>query len=344
MEAIKAEIERKKRQLEEKKLVDGERKYFRRSDLSAAHRASFDERRGLTAAKTASHPDDDPEGGAAVRGVDECAEGVLSRTEVMRRLRERLQPILLFGETEREAFTRLRRLEILEPEITRGLRNDFQEAMEKVDRAYLEEVLKSGHNDADSEKNKVEEPRITWSELCTITKHLGTEETSSSQNADILLKLYKFLLAEWEDQISRQPDDERRTTRYKISLATYKQTQTYLRPLFRQLRNGSLSGDILEALIEIAQFMMQRNYLKASDTYLQMAIGNAAWPIGVTMVGIHARTGREKIFSRHLAHVLNDETQRKYIQALKRLMTKCQELYPTDPSRSVEFGGLTRSE
>ena len=45
-----------------------------------------------------------------------------------------------------------------------------------------------------------------------------------------------------------------------------------------------------------------------------MAIGNAPWPIGVTMVGIHARTGREKIFSQSIAHVLNDETQRKYIQ------------------------------
>jgi pre-mRNA-splicing factor 18 len=69
-----------------------------------------------------------------------------------------------------------------------------------------------------------------------------------------------------------------------------------------------------------------------------MAIGNAPWPIGVTMVGIHARTGREKIFSKHVAHVLNDETQRKYIQGLKRLMTKCQYFFPTDPSRCVEYG------
>ena len=68
-----------------------------------------------------------------------------------------------------------------------------------------------------------------------------------------------------------------------------------------------------------------------------MAIGNAPWPIGVTMVGIHARTGREKIFSKNVAHVLNDETQRKYIQALKRLMTKCQSVFPTDPSRCVEY-------
>ena len=86
-----------------------------------------------------------------------------------------------------------------------------------------------------------------------------------------------------------------------------------------------------------------------------MSIGNAPWPIGVTMVGIHARTGREKIFSQSIAHVLNDETQRKYIQviiiiaiiivnisplsqAVKRLMTFCQNKYPTDPSKSVEYG------
>lgn len=53
---------------------------------------------------------------------------------------------------------------------------------------------------------------------------------------------------------------------------------------------------------------------QANDKYLEMAIGNAAWPIGVTMVGIHARTGREKISDKNVAHVLNDEIQRKYIQ------------------------------
>ncbi len=67
-------------------------------------------------------------------------------------------------------------------------------------------------------------------------------------------------------------------------------------------------------MVDITEYLLDRNYLKANDAYLEMAIGNAAWPIGVTMVGIHARTGREKIFDRNVAHVLNDETQRKYIQ------------------------------
>ena len=58
---------------------------------------------------------------------------------------------------------------------------------------------------------------------------------------------------------------------------------------------------------------------------------------GVTNAGIHARPARENIFSKHVAHVLNDETQRKYIQGLKRLLTKSQQYYPTDPSRSIDY-------
>lgn len=62
---------------------------------------------------------------------------------MIRRLRDRQEPVLLFGEGELEAFQRLRRLEILEPEVDRGFRNDFQEAMEKVDQAYLDEIMKT---------------------------------------------------------------------------------------------------------------------------------------------------------------------------------------------------------
>lgn len=131
----------------------------------------------------------------------------------------------------------------------------------------------------------------------------------------------------------------------------------------RKLKNFTLPEDISDSLTEIVVHLFNRNYLKvnlikveyklgqflsfacshfqASDAYLQMAIGNAPWPIGVTMVGIHARTGREKIFSKNVAHVMNDETQRKYIQGLKRLMTKCQEYYPTDPSRCVEYAAFS---
>lgn len=115
---------------------------------------------------------------------------------------------------------------------------------------------------------------------------------------------------------------------------------------------------------------------QAHEVYLRTAIGNAPWPIGLTMVGIHERTGREKISSskvrgvidmgglaglfwflvrsfflflflriewRHawslllnsfsltnmapkctythqVAHIMNNEMQRKYLTSIKRLM------------------------
>ena len=85
---------------------------------------------------------------------------------------------------------------------------------------------------------------------------------------------------------------------------------------------------------------MKRDYLQAMDQYIKLAIGNAPWPIGVTMVGIHERSAREKIHTNSVAHIMNDETTRKYLQSIKRLMTFSQRRYPAMPSKSVEFNSL----
>jgi hypothetical protein len=66
--------------------------------------------------------------------------------------------------------------------------------------------------------------------------------------------------------------------------------------------------------------MRERNYLQAYDVYMRVSIGNAPWPIGVTSVGIHERSAREKIsFSCNgQAHIMNDEATRKYLQVRGR--------------------------
>ncbi len=68
--------------------------------------------------------------------------------------------------------------------------------------------------------------------------------------------------------------------------------------------------------------------MTAMDQYIKLAIGNAPWPIGVTMVGIHKHSAHEKIYTYSVAHIMNDETTRKYLQSIKRLMTVCQQWYP----------------
>ena len=57
---------------------------------------------------------------------------MLPRKEVIKRLRERGQPIKLFGESDEDTCNRLRQLEISEPDATNGIGNDFKAAMDKV--------------------------------------------------------------------------------------------------------------------------------------------------------------------------------------------------------------------
>ena len=80
----------------------------------------------------------------------------------------------------------------------------------------------------------------------------------------------------------------------------------------------------------------RRRYVKAHDAYILCAIGNAPWPMGITGTGVHERQGRQHIQVSKIAHVMNDETQRKYLQSVKRLLTFAQKALPPDgPSKTV---------
>lgn len=76
---------------------------------------------------------------------------------MIRKLRERGEPILFFGESEIDSCCRLRQLEISAPEVNRGFRNDFQDAMDEVDQAYLQEILTDNPVDPNKDKNKNED-------------------------------------------------------------------------------------------------------------------------------------------------------------------------------------------
>ncbi|XP_046435755.1 pre-mRNA-splicing factor 18 [Neodiprion pinetum] len=334
MDILKAEIMKKRKQLEESNILHNNKKYFRRGELAAKEQEEYLEKYGHKKDTVKSDVSDHSADSVANNGQEHLA---LSRPEVIRRLRERGEPVLLFGESELEAFRRLRKREILEPEVNKGFRNDFQEAMEQVDQAYLDEIFESSKPQDGEGKGDVHVPDegVTYDDIQKMSAKLNCGDREYDMN--VITQFLQFLVKMWGNQLNSRAAMEKNSTRGKMASATYAQTREYLKPLLRKLKNKSLPEDITDSLTEIVKHLLERNYILASDAYLQMAIGNSPWPIGVTMVGIHARTGREKIFSKNVAHVMNDETQRKYIQALKRLMTKCQEYYPTDPSRCVEY-------
>ncbi|KAI0237070.1 Pre-mRNA-splicing factor 18 [Lamellibrachia satsuma] len=569
MDLIKAEIERKKREIESSDVLAPSKKYFKRGDLAAKQTEEYwkKHKKHLLINKAKEADNDDSAASSSQSGQEEKHR--LSRKEVIWRLRERAEPITLFGETEEEAFQRLKKLEMLEPEVDKGFKNDMQTAMDRMERTT---------------DVKVKDDIISIEEILKSAESLGKGDTPL--DCDVILNFLKLILKKWGDALNSRDVQDKMAFRGKLTSAMHTQTVSYIKPLFRslktrvscsnwvdfvksgcekswaevqadsfsfecrgcarmkeleveleelrllvvaivgreqgscasssgggtvddkvgkdtrgaresspqpgrKLRGGKVTchretgretggkekgveetggkttgvkergvaetggkekgvgetggkttgvkekgvgetegkttgvkergvgetrakewevgetggkgsgqnvmegierksysaaviegvrkrarvfvgdlivrktdrvlnkGDdvvvclpgakieaiterdvdpgILVCLVDIVRFLLDRNYLKANDAYLEMAIGNAPWPIGVTMVGIHARTGREKIFARNVAHVLNDETQRKYIQALKRLMTQCQTFFPTDPSRSVEY-------
>ena len=182
--------------------------------------------------------------------------------------------------------------------------------------------------------------QLTVEDIKRKTARLSDPDIPVDKACDAMLATFNYILKLWSDDLNSRDEKERRTMKAKLDRATYNQTVTYLKPLLRKFKKRTIPEDIYEELKTIAMNLMMGEYVRANDAYYMIAIGNAAWPIGVTMVGIHARTGREKIFAQHVAHVLNDEQQRKYIQGLKRLMTKLQTYRPSDPSKSVEFGAI----
>ena len=222
--------------------------------------------------------------------------------------------------------------------VTTGLRNDFKAAMDRLDQAYMDQLKNETGSSSKAHDVRIADDILTLDEITEMAKDLnqGNMQTDSK----VVLEFLRFVSGEWAKDLNERHLDEKTTLQGKLKSGQYEQTQSYLKPLFRKLRSVSLTRDILNALACIVKHMMDREYVRANDKYLQMAIGNAPWPIGVTNPGIHARTGREKISTSLVAHVLNDETQRKYIQALKRLMTYCQRRFTADPSKCVEYNGV----
>ncbi len=68
---------------------------------------------------------------------------------MIRRLRDRNQPIRLFGESDEMAAKRLTQIETSEPE-ENGMRNDFKVAMEKSEQESLNEIMNSVEPDPNS--------------------------------------------------------------------------------------------------------------------------------------------------------------------------------------------------
>lgn len=282
---------------------------------------------------------------------------VLSKQEVIRRLRLLKQPITLFGEDDESRLDRLKYvlkagLFEVDSDMTEGQTNDFLRDIAELRKRQKTGILSERKRQktdvdgvAEDGEGDVAEEELSGdggSSGVDADKDLKRMKANFDElcEEDKILVFFKRLLNEWKQELNEMQEIEKRTAKGKSMVATFKQCARYLNPLFKFCRKKVLPYDIRQALLVVVECCMKRDYLAAMDQYIKMAIGNAPWPIGVTMVGIHERSAREKIYTNSVAHIMNDETTRKYLQSIKRLMTFCQRRYPTLPSKAVEFNSL----
>lgn len=148
----------------------------------------------------------------------------------------------------------------------------------------------------------------------------------------------------WEDAVEARGDPSSPTSSrdHKLDAALFKTTKKDVKPLLKQLKESyksttstasSSSGfdkDDLCALNEMVTACDNREYSHASKRYMDITIGKQSWPIGVTSVSIHERSGKTKIFENKMSAKMSDEGFRRSIQGFRRLMVKCQEWRPPD--------------
>ncbi|KAJ3744231.1 Prp18 domain-containing protein [Lentinula detonsa] len=342
MDGLLAEVAAKRKAISDDQLNPKPSKYMRRGELellreeqerkqkaetdakkAAAAKQRKQEEISREASKAPSRPTSNsplPEPREGASPIPESSFNI-SNEETIRRLRSKGQPIRLFAESDKDRRLRLRALELIEEKghDRQAGQNDFKKALEDVE--SVERELKSKNS-----KGKKKGEEFAGEGVLD----LGLIKTDPDKLYPIIYYALKRALNEWGEAMDERPEHVKRTTQGKLAAATQVQSAEYLKPLFKTLRSRSLPPDMLARMAEIVHHMQKRQYQRANDSYLRLSIGNAPWPIGVTMVGIHERSAREKISSDQVAHVLNDEVSRKYIQSLKRLLTFSQTKYPPE--------------
>lgn len=170
-------------------------------------------------------------------------------------------------------------------------------AMDKIDREYLAMILHAdnpsaseGNPDDKQEEeedgevgppvpNQTEEVKEeSGYDLPDIIEQIKTTRKGNrAYDCQVVLNYFKFILKKWSHELNERDINEKKTVQGKIETALHSQTCAYMKPLFRKLKSNTLQDDILESLINVVNCVLKRNYIRANEFFLEMAIGNAPW-------------------------------------------------------------------
>lgn len=297
-----AAAEAKAREEKRRKLAEESRR--RKEEKEAEEERARRKRLGLPEVPLAQDKDGQAAGADDADEDDEDDVSKLTDEEMTQKLRGLGEPAVLFGETRGARIKRLRRLTTT----TQGPIPTTLRLVDEKDMKIADEVPPASDKAA---------RRWLFRQLASY---------------------FTMVLREWEIALAREhaADPERaETMAAKQAYSAMVQCKQTMTPLFRKFEKGDLDEDVLKSIAEIVKAAQERRYVDANDGYLRLSIGKAAWPIGVTMVGIHERSAREKLHNGERGHVMGDEVTRKYLQSIKRCLTFAQVRWPPEDVRQL---------
>lgn len=206
----------------------------------------------------------------------------MSKLELIKRLRSQGAPITLFGETDWGRYLRLCNLEGRDPEqflkdSQRNLKGSIRLTEEELRK--MNQTLKEFVFEEEKESKLLEERSEYFSEKHdeetklmhrkpNVAKYFPFEEKCH----DVLMWCYKMLTA-WQRIIdSKSPEDAASLNgvQDKQNLA---QCRKDINPLLYILMIKAVNDELLDSFFHIAHYCLMKEYVKAHDRYLELAIG-----------------------------------------------------------------------
>ncbi|KAI9668583.1 MAG: mRNA splicing protein prp18 [Alyxoria varia] len=272
-----------------------------------------EKRRSETAENGNASPAVDGKEGTPIAANEEAEH--IPEEELISKLRALDQPALLFGETHTRRLKRYRRFLKQQSGESDALQNPKKSANQPISTSI--------------------EPVPESDTLVPATMPIPTDTEGRTLLARKLTTWFNLVLHNWGAALASRSSATKSTFAGQSATTSYAQSLAQLRPLFRKLetlpQNPSvLPPDLLNPMVEIVRNAQNRRYVDANDGYLKLSIGKAAWPIGVTMVGIHERSAREKLNDGDKAHIMADEATRKILQSIKRCLSFAQTKWPPE--------------
>ena len=126
----------------------------------------------------------------------------------------------------------------------------------------------------------------------------------------------EIFVLEWMERMVGNLKDERK-----------KETEKAAKDLRSRMEEKKFPITVSEGLARAAKFAQDRKYKNAYEEYLSVAVGNAAWPIGVKGLQVKVRGCNNLIQPVH--HVLDREENREILTAFKRLLSAAQTAAPS---------------